>query len=164
MKRHLAKRRIQPIELNITALLDMFTIILIFLIINYSAVSYELKTSGLLDFPKSYSQKKPTAVLNIVVDKQNIIVDGLVVAKHKNGTVDNEIIDDNGYRIIPLYNALLRYSERTKYIASMNKKVQSEGKIILQMDKDIPFYLLRQVMYTAGQAEYNDFKFIAIKK
>ena len=117
-----------------------------------------------MDFPKSYSEKKPIDILNIVVDKYNVIVDGVVIVKHKKGVLDPSVIDDNGFRIIPLYDALLKYSERNKYISSVNKKLKSEGKILLQMDKDIPFFLLRQIMYTAGQAEYNDFKFIAIKK
>ena len=164
MRKRLSKKRMEATELNITALLDMFTMLLIFLLINYSSVSYQVKTSGFLDFPKSYSDKKPIDVLNIVVDKYNIIVDGAVVVKHNKGVLSPEFIDDNGFRIIPLYDALLRYSERTKYIASVNKQVQSEGKVILQMDRDIPFSLLRQIMYTAGQAEYADFKFIAIKK
>ncbi|MCX6111804.1 MAG: biopolymer transporter ExbD [Proteobacteria bacterium] len=164
MKKRMSKKRMEPAELNITALLDMFTMLLIFLLINYSAVSYAIKTSGLIDFPKSYSEKKPEEILNIVVDKYNIVVDGVVVAKHNKGALSPEVIDDNGFRIIPLYDALLRYSERNKYISSVNKKVVSGGKVILQMDRDVPFSLLRQVMYTAGQAEYNDFKFIAIKK
>lgn len=164
MKKRLSKKKMEPAELNITALLDMFTMLLIFLLINFSTVSYQLKTSGLIDFPKSYSDKKPIDVLNIVVDKYNIIVDGVVVTKHNKGKLEPEVIDDNGFRIIPLYNALLRYSERNKYISSVNKKLESGGKVILQMDRDIPFFLLRQIMYTAGQAEYNDFKFIAIKK
>ena len=164
MTKRLSKKSMEPAELNITALLDMFTMLLIFLLINYSAVSYQIKTSGFIDFPKSYSDKKPTEILNIVVDKYNIIVDGAVVAKHEKGALAPEVVDDNGFRIIPLYNALLKYSERNKYLASVNKKIVTGGKIILQMDKDIPFSLLRQIMYTAGQAEYSDFKFIAVKK
>lgn len=164
MKKRRSKRKFELAELNITALLDMFTMLLIFLLINYSSVSYELKTSSFMDFPKSYSEKKPIDILNIVVDKYNVIVDGVVIVKHKKGVLDPSVIDDNGFRIIPLYDALLKYSERNKYISSVNKKLKSEGKILLQMDKDIPFFLLRQIMYTAGQAEYNDFKFIAIKK
>mgnify|MGYP001809988891 CR=1 FL=1 len=164
MKKRRSKKKFDLAELNITALLDMFTMLLIFLLINYSSVSYELKTSSFMDFPKSYSEKKPVDILNIVVDKYNVIVDGVVIVKHKKGVLDTSVIDDNGFRIIPLYDALLKYSERNKYISSVNKELKSEGKILLQMDKDIPFFLLRQIMYTAGQAEYNDFKFIAIKK
>ncbi|MEI6092806.1 MAG: biopolymer transporter ExbD [bacterium] len=164
MKKKLGRRNFELAELNITALLDMFTMLLIFLLINFSSVSYELKTSSFMDFPKSYSEKKPIDLLNIVVDKYNVMVDGVVVVTHKNGVLNPSYVDHNGFRIIPLYDALLKYSERNKYISSVNKKLQSEGKILLQMDKDIPFFLLRQIMYTAGQAEYGDFKFIAIKK
>jgi biopolymer transport protein ExbD len=159
------KRRMIGPELNITALLDMFTMLLIFLLINFSAATYvSMKTSGYLDFPKSSSDKKIVDVLTIVADKYNIMVDGKVVAKHRNGIVDEKDTDDTGYEIVPLFEALVQYSERTKFIASKNKNIKSEGKVILQMDKDLPFSFLRQIMYTAGQAEYNDFKFVALKK
>jgi len=159
------KRKMGIPDLNITALLDMFTMLLIFLLINFSsATSINMKTSGFLDFPKSNSDKKPVDVLTIVADKYNIIVDGKIVAKHNNGTVSSGDMDDTGFEIVPLYEALVKYSNRTKFIAAKNKTIKSEGKVILQMDKDLPFSLLRQIMYTAGQAEYNEFKFVALKK
>jgi len=164
MKRITRRKSSSLVELNITALLDMFTMLLIFLLINYStASSTNIKASGYLSFPKSTSDKKTVDMLSIIVDKYNIIVDGRLVVKHNKGILAENEIED-GYKIVPLYDALIKYSEKTKYIASQNKKMEAEGKVILQMDKDIPFSLLRQVMYTAGQAEYNDFKFIALKK
>jgi len=159
------RRKMGIPELNITALLDMFTMLLIFLLINFSAAtSVNMKTSGFIDFPKSNSDKKPVDVLTIVADKYNIIVDGKIIVKHNNGVVSDGDMDNTGVEIVPLYEALVKYSDRTKFIASRNKTVKSEGKIILQMDKDLPFSLLRQIMYTAGQTEYNEFKFVALKK
>ncbi|MFH1222851.1 MAG: biopolymer transporter ExbD [Pseudomonadota bacterium] len=164
MRKGIKRRDTNIVELNITALLDMFTMLLIFLLINYSASSYSsIKPSGHLVFPTSTSDKKSIDMLSIVVDKYNIIVDGQLVLKHKLGEVSPADIQD-GYKIVPLYTALMRYAEKTRYIASRNINVETEGKVILQMDKSLPFSLLRQVMYTAGQAEYNDFKFIALKK
>ena len=160
-----SKRRMGIPDLNITALLDMFTMLLIFLLINFSsATTVSMKTSGFISFPKSNSDKKPIEVLTIVADKYNIIVDGKIVTKHNNGVVSSDSMDDTGFEIVPLYEALVKYSERTKFIAAKNKTIKSEGKVILQMDKDLPFSLLRQIMYTAGQAEYNEFKFVALKK
>ncbi len=152
-------------EINITALLDMFVMLLIFLLINFSAATYQnIKASGYMNFPKSISDKVPVDVLTIVVDKYNVMVDGRVIVKHSRGTIPKEFVDEDGFKVTPLYNVLLRYSEKTRYIASMNKSLKSEGVVVLQMDKDLPFSLLRQIMYTAGQAEYNDFKFVALKK
>ncbi len=159
------KRKMGIPDLNITALLDMFTMLLIFLLINFSsATTVSMKTSGFIDFPKSNSEKTPVEVLTIVADQYNIIVDGKIVTRHSKGVVSSSEMDDTGFEIVPLYEALVKYSERTKFIASKNKTIKSEGKVILQMDKDLPFSLLRQIMYTAGQAEYNEFKFIALKK
>ncbi|HOW16499.1 MAG TPA: biopolymer transporter ExbD [bacterium] len=152
-------------EINITALLDMFVMLLIFLLINFSAATYHsVKASGYMDFPKSNADKKPVEVLTIIVDKYNVIVEGKVVFKHQKGVVKEADLDDSGFKIEPLYEVLLLQADKTKYIASVNKKLKSEGMIVLQMDKDLPFYFLRQIMYTAGQAEYNDFKFVALKK
>jgi biopolymer transport protein ExbD len=159
------KRKMGIPDLNITALLDMFTMLLIFLLINFSAAtSVNMKTSGFISFPNSSSDKKPVDVLTIVADKYNIILDGKIIAKHNNGVVSADDMDDTGFEIIPLYEAMVKYSNRTKFIATKNKTIKSEGKVILQMDKDLPFFLLRQIMYTAGQAEYNEFKFVALKK
>lgn len=152
-------------EINITALLDMFVMLLIFLLINFSAATYHsIKASGYMEFPKSVADKRPVDVLTITVDKYNVIVDGRVVLKHKNGRVEDSNLDESGFKIEPLYRSLMLQADRTRYIASINKKLKSEGMVVLQMDKDLPFSFLRQIMYTAGQAEYNDFKFVALKK
>ncbi len=160
------KRRDTTIpEINITALLDMFVMLLIFLLINFSAAtSHSIKTSGYMDFPLSSSNKTPVDMLTVTVDRYNIIVDGRVVLKHDKGVVKKMDLDETGFMIEPLYNVLSKHAEKTKYISSFNKKLKSEGIIVLQMDKDIPFSMLRQIMYTAGQVEYNDFKFVALKK
>ena len=152
-------------EINITALLDMFVMLLIFLLINFSAAtSQSIKASGYLDFPKSISDKTPVDVLTVVVDKYNIMVDGKVVVKHNNCVILDSELDESGFEIVSLYQVLQRQADKSRYISSINKNLKSQGLIVLQMDKDLPFSLLRRVMYTAGQAEYNDFKFVAIKK
>jgi hypothetical protein len=40
--------------------------------------------------------------------------------------------------------------------------IKFEGKVIFQVDKDIPFALLRDVMYNAGQAKFSEFEFVVI--
>lgn len=161
-KRH---RRPASISLNITSLMDMFTILLVFLLLNFSATSFDLKMSGRVVFPESVSEKELIDVVMMSVDKYSINVEGRFVANHENGVIQETYLDETGYKIIPLYNELIRQAQRTKNVTvSENKENGPTGKIILQMDKSLPFFLLRQVMYTAGQAEYNDFKFIAVKK
>jgi hypothetical protein len=56
--------------------------------------------------------------------------------------------------IEPLYDALRGLAARSKEIAAVNSSVVFTGEIVLQGDREIPFRLLKKVIYTAGQAEY----------
>jgi biopolymer transport protein ExbD len=38
-----------------------------------------------------------------------------------------------------------------------------KGQILLQVDRDMPFNVVRSVMYTAGQAQFGEFKFVVVK-
>ena len=38
-----------------------------------------------------------------------------------------------------------------------------KGRLLIQCDKKLPFEVLRQVMYTAGQAQFSEFKFVVYK-
>jgi len=42
--------------------------------------------------------------------------------------------------------------------------VPFKGRLLLQCDREIPFSLLREVMYTAGQAQFGEFKFVVYKE
>jgi len=54
----------------------------------------------------------------------------------------------------PLYDALHDRAERTREISAAHPAVVFTGEIVLQGDREIPFRLLKKVIFTAGQAEY----------
>ena len=56
--------------------------------------------------------------------------------------------------IQPLHAALTAVATRSKEIAARNPAVVFTGEIVLQGDREIPFRLLKKIIYTAGQAEY----------
>ena len=59
------------------------------------------------------------------------------------------------------------FSDAADALAKKSKKGSAdmgfEGRILLQIDKDIPFQVLRDIMFTAGQAQYGEFEFVVIK-
>ena len=150
--------------LNITSMMDMFTIILVFLLKSFSTSAANIQVSNNLSLPKSNSEKPPVELVTVVVDKKNIVIDGKVVLNHNQGVLDLQYLDETGFKILPVTDVLVKHAEKAKFIAEKNKKFEFEGKVLLQMDKDLPFTMLRQIMYSAGQAEYSEFKFVAIKK
>jgi len=68
-----------------------------------------------------------------------------------------------GTMISPLYDTLQEKADDAKALAARNPNQPFKGRLLLQCDKDIPFSLLREVMYTAGQAQFGEFKFVVFK-
>ena len=149
-------------SLNITSMMDMFTIILVFLLKSFGSGSVELKVPKNIELPSSTSNKAPVNVVSIIVDKSSIVLEDKYVVDHVNGQIPSRYLDDNNLEIIPLYNKLLDYANRQKDLVPEKAKKIS-GKILLQMDKNLSFALLRQIMYTAGKAGFDNFKFLSIK-
>jgi biopolymer transport protein ExbD len=166
VKRRAKEKRPQhgAVEIQITSMLDMFTILISYLLVSVSASPMSIHTVTNQNLPYTSSQKPMAELLSVIVDKSVISVEGKGVASHKNGVIDPVLLDQNGFMIKPAFDEFLKHAEKLKYISSINKKVDAEGRVLLEMDKDLPFTLLRQIMYTAGQAGYNEFKFIALKK
>lgn len=152
------------VEIQITSMLDMFTILISYLLVSVSASPMSIHTVTNQNLPVTSSQKPIEELLSVIVDKNVISVEGKVVTSHKNGVVDQALLDETGFLIKPVFDEFSKHAEKLKYISSVNKKIDVEGKVLLEMDKDLPFTILRQVMYTAGQAGYNEFKFIALKR
>ena len=48
--------------------------------------------------------------------------------------------------------------------ASGSSEHEFKGRILLQCDKGLPFSVIREVMYTAGQAQFGEFKFVVYKQ
>lgn len=158
------KRAISEMTINITSMMDMFTIILVFLLNSFASSAIDVQISKDLDLAKSSSAKPPSEITLIIVDTKNIVVDGRTVLLHDNGKINSAFLDETGFLLKPLYDELKLKADKAKFIQKNNTTFEFEGKILLQMHKELPFDLLRKVMYSAGQAEYSEFKFMALKK
>jgi biopolymer transport protein ExbD len=153
-------RRGAPAEarLNITSLMDIMTIILVFLLKSYSTEDIQIAPSDDLRLPVSSAKQAPEIAVNTVVTKVAIIVDGVKVASVSGGTVGDEY--KRGTLISPLFDSLKEKADEAKATAERFAGSEFTGRLLLQIDRDIPFSLVREVMYTAGQAQFAEFKFV----
>ena len=149
--------------LSITSLMDMMTIILVFLLKSYSVEDIQVKPSADLKLPLSSSKKDPEVAVSVVVSKRTVAVDGVKVI---DVNIDDLTVADEykrGTMITPLYDVLQEKADDAKALAARNPNQPFKGRLLIQCDKDIPFSLLREVMYTAGQAQFGEFKFVVFK-
>jgi len=155
------REKVKGAKLNITSLMDIMTIILVFLLKSYSTEDIQIAPSDDLRLPSSSAQKPPELAVNAVVSKVNITVDGVKVVDVSGGTVGEEY--KRGTLISPLFDTLKEKADEAKALAERNPANKFKGRILLQCDRDIPFSLVREVMYTAGQAQFAEFKFVVYK-
>lgn len=169
-----ARRPAQGDELNITSMMDMMTIILVFLLKSYSTSDISVAPSDQLQLPSSTTQKAPELAVNLVVARNQIVVDGVPVLSLT--TVPDEenpgqpmvaVPEDEkrGQVVTKLYDRLLEKAEAAKTLAEQSGTEDHafKGRILIQCDKELPFGVLREVMYTAGQAQFGEFKFVVYK-
>ncbi len=153
-------------ELNITAMMDMMTIILVFLLKSYTASSTNVSMTDKLSIPSSTTQLQPQETINVTITtaeitvndkKASSVVSGLIPAEYRAGKEANNPL------VSTLFDALRKEVDKQKYIAKYNPKSPFTGKVNIISDKRIPYQTLLAVLYTAGQAELGQYKLMALK-
>ena len=169
-----ARRSKQKSDLNITSMMDMMTIILVFLLKSYSTQDISVAPSEDLELPVSTVDKAPEMAVNLVVTKSRIVVDGvqvlsLTTAPDPDNPGQERVIvpedEKRGQLINTLHEALLDKAESAKNLGTQSGSDEHafKGRLLIQCDKKLPFSILREVMYTAGQAQFSEFKFVVYK-
>jgi biopolymer transport protein ExbD len=150
-------------ELQLTAMVDMMTIILIFLLNTYSTSSVQLTPADRLNLPASFSSNPPIEALKLVVAKHGIYLDDEKIIDLNEGALNPKDVDTKDQQFIrALFTALDKQAQKTKDIAAKNEDMKFDGKIIIQVDRAVSYKVLKKALYTAAIAGYNDAKFAAV--
>ncbi len=160
-KRH--EHHDHPVHVNINSLLDVLSVILVFLMKSYSSNVVQIKPSPALQVPFSHSTMAVQESTAVTVTLKDILVDDLPVMTFESGVVPTNFLSSGGLLIDPLFQKLQDAVDHQKKIAAVNAKAEFKGIVTIIADRNVPFSLLTEVMYTAGQAQYNKFKFAAIR-
>jgi biopolymer transport protein TolR len=136
------------VDMNLVSLIDVFTILIFFLMSNVGVET--LATTRAVTLPESMSQKAPKETVLVTVTASEILVGDKVVAGVRDAlAVDGDLIQ-------PLKAALDVEASREVIL----KENESDSKRVTIMgDKDIPYRLLRKVMFTAARAGFSDVSF-----
>lgn len=148
-------------EMNLTALMDVLTIMLVFLLKNYST-SPVVNLSSDLKPPESNSTIELKEAIAVTVTRNDISVDEDKVVVLQNGVVSpNDKVKDAPLLIGPLRDALAKKVDYHKMIEGRGGAV-FKGEMLLVGDKSIDYELLSSVLYTAGQAQLANYRFVTI--
>ncbi|MDH4031245.1 MAG: biopolymer transporter ExbD [Chromatiales bacterium] len=151
MTRH-HKRGRRGVALNLVSLMDIFTILVFFLLVNSSDVQ-DLPSTRSIEMPESVSQDKPRETVVVLVSQDQILVDGKPVLSVADA------LGIEGNTLIPLKVALAAQSERM-----IRGGDAGDQEVTIMGDKTVPYRLLRKVMATCTEADYGRVSLAVIQR
>lgn len=152
MERH-HKRSKRVSGINLTALMDIFTILVFFLLVNSADVDV-LPSAKSIQLPESSAEQVPKLTLTIMVSDTDLLVQGRPVATMQELLASQENI------IAPLKAELEHQASRSALPADE----EAGREITILADKEIPYRLLKKIMITCNSANYNNISLAVAKK
>jgi biopolymer transport protein ExbD len=150
-------RTVKAFKPQLTSLIDVMTILLIYLLQSFSSEGDIVTVHKSLILPESSAKKNPELRTTLTVNNSYILAEDVKVA-----TVEEVLTSDE--LIIPGLNDWLEMRrEKTEKIEQYSTKTKFKGEITIHGDKRIRFRLLKKIMYTCGQQGYNNFS-LAVRK
>jgi biopolymer transport protein TolR len=154
MQRH-HKRHKRGASLNLVSLMDIFTILVFFLLVNSSDVEV-LPNAKDVSLPESISETKARETVVVLVTSDQLLVQGEVVANIADIMASNQLV------IPALKTALQRQSERVLRRAADASDATRE--VTIMGDREIPYRLLKKVMATCTDADYGQLSLAVMQK
>ena len=145
--------------LQLTAMVDMFTILIVFLLKSFSTSAVHITPQKGMELPFSSSYTNPVEAVKLIVSVEGIFVEDKEIVKLTDGKVASIDVDQQDPDFIrPLYEALDKHASKSKDIADKNEDHEFDGKVVMQADKRLDYATLKKVMYTSSLAGYADMK------
>jgi len=152
-KHHLRNKR--TVGLNLVSLMDIFTILVFFLLVNSSDVETLPNTKD-LQLPESIADKKAKETVVILIGEVDILVQGTPIAKVA------DVMNIKGNDIPALRQALKSQNDRV-----LRREAQDDiagREVTIMGDKEIPYRLLKKVMATCTESDYGQISLAVLQK
>jgi biopolymer transport protein ExbD len=153
MAKHHARKK--PAALSLVSLMDIFTILVFFLLVN-SAEIQTMEPPKALSLPESLAQDKPRETVIVMVTPDTVFVQDVPVVSVAD--VDRA----SGVIIAPLKRALARQDDRRLVQAAATDP--SAREITILGDRDVPYRVLKKVMATCTEADFGKLSLAVIQK
>ena len=154
MARHHKRNKGTP-AFNLVSLMDIFTILVFFLLVN-TGEGEVLPSTRNVQLPESIAEQKPRQNVVVMVTERDILVQGTRVVSLE------ELKGAGTLRIEPLIAALEHQNQRRVLLDPQGGKVGPE--VTIMGSKDIPYQLLKKVMASCTEAGYGKISLAVLQK
>ena len=145
-------------ELNVVPMVDMMTMLVIFLLQQFSSTGEVLYMQKDIKLPTAQHGQMIEIAPVVAVSADQVVVTGVKVADIR------ELDSDSGYLNIPALEERLRdEKKRWEFIHQQDPDKKWDGVVNIQADKAVPFRIVKRVMYSCGVAGYFNVNFAALE-
>ncbi|WP_420465048.1 ExbD/TolR family protein [Panacagrimonas sp.] len=152
---HELRREAREGELNVVSLIDIFAILVLYLLVNALVVQI-LPSPKALTLPESIAQTQPKQTVLIMVTTEDILVDNEKVMRTADAAAANaSVLPDLKYRL---------NEESLMQIEGGGAGEITRGDVNIMADKAIPFHVLKKVMATASDTRFARISLAVVEK
>ncbi len=153
--KRMSRNRMKITKMNLTSLMDVFTILVFFLLVNSGSVEL-LEAPKDVKLPESREESKPRETVVIFVSRENVLVQGKIVAY-----VD-DILEGQAGTMDPLTARLAELKENIVGPSTMT--VAKSQEVTILADKSVPFVVVRKIMSACTVEGYENVSLAVIQK
>lgn len=151
----MSRNRVTVPKMNLTSLMDVFTILVFFLLVN-SATNEILETPKQIVLPASFVEEKPRETVVIFISANDVTVQGEAVIQ------TSEILVSPTQRIDPIATRLNELS--ASVIGISTRTVAQSQEVTILADRMIPFSVIKRVMSTCTGEGYSQISLAVLQK
>jgi len=153
--KRMSRNRLKITKMNLTSLMDVFTILVFFLLVNSGSVEL-LESPKNMTLPEARVDTKPRETVVIFVSPEDVLVQGKTVARV------NDILEGASSTVDPITSRLAEL--RDNIVGPSTLAVAGSQEITILADKSVPFIVIRKIMSACTGEGYENVSLAVIQK
>ncbi len=153
--KRMSRNRVKITKMNLTSLMDVFTILVFFLLVNSGSVEI-METPKNVNLPESRIEEKPRETVVIFVSADEVLVQGEMVAQVA------DILDAQSANYDPITSRLAEL--RDNIVGPSTRAVAGSQEVTILADKSVPFIVIRKIMSICTGEGYENVSLAVIQK
>ena len=147
-----------PERLNLTALMDILSNIIFFLMASFGAQTLDMVSAAKVQLPSSTSELSLRMSLSVAVGMETLFVEDEPISKLEDG----KLTDLDAERYVPSLEGALRRI-RAQRLAKNEIPRDADEVVLFVADKRLQFDTIDRVMKTCARAGFTKFRFAVAK-
>ena len=153
--KRMERNRVKIAKMNLTSLMDVFTILVFFLLVNSGSVEV-VEAPKDVELPESRVESKPRETVVISISPEDILIQGMLA-----GSVEDVLEGDT----VPLDKVRARLAELKENVIGINTQAVAEAReVTILADRSVPFDVIRKIMSTCTEGGYENVSLAVLQK